>query len=59
MNRRDALYVVLAFVLGATTVLVAKTKVVFDPNAYYAGKDSWQRIGIGRVAYAYGGVQPF
>ena len=73
MTRKNALYVVLAFVLGATTVLVAKTKLVFDPNAYYAGKDSktasasllaeaeklagqdtWQRIGVGRVAYASG-----
>jgi tetratricopeptide (TPR) repeat protein len=39
MNRRNALYIVLAFALGASTVLVAKTKIVFDPNAYYAGKD--------------------
>ena len=39
MNRRNALYLVLAFVLGATTVLIAKTKVVFDPNAYYAGRE--------------------
>jgi len=73
MNRRNALYLVLAFALGATTVLIAKTKVVFDPNAYYAGKDpktasatllaeaeklagqdTWQRIGVGRVAYASG-----
>jgi hypothetical protein len=73
MDRRTALYVVLAFALGATTVLVAKTKIVFDPNAYYAGKDakaasaallsqaeklagdgSWERIGVGRVAYLAG-----
>ena len=70
MNRKNVLYIVLAFALGATTVLVAKPKVVFDPNAYYAGKDaktasalllaeaeklaadgSWERIGVGRVAY--------
>jgi len=73
MTGRNALYVVLAFALGATTVLVAKTKIVFDPNAYYAGKDpkaasalllaeaeklagdgSWERIGVGRVAYVSG-----
>ena len=38
MNRKTAIYMVLAFALGTTTVLVAKTKVVFDPNAYYTGK---------------------
>ena len=73
MNRRNALYIVLAFALGASTVLVAKTKIVFDPNAYYAGKDpkaaaaamlaqaeklagddTWQKIGVGRVAYLSG-----
>jgi tetratricopeptide (TPR) repeat protein len=76
MNRRNALYVVLAFALGATTVLIAKTKVIFDPNAYYtgrepkvasaallaeaeklAGQDSWERIGVGRVAYMSGDKQ--
>jgi tetratricopeptide (TPR) repeat protein len=73
MNRTNALYVVLAFALGATTVLLAKTKVVFDPNAYYTGRESkvasaallaeaeklagqgtWERIGVGRVAYVSG-----
>jgi tetratricopeptide (TPR) repeat protein len=73
MSRKQALYVVLAFALGASTVLVAKTKVIFDPKAYYAGaepkkasaallaqaetlagEDSWERIGIGRVAYVSG-----
>jgi tetratricopeptide (TPR) repeat protein len=39
MNRRTALYTVLAFALGATTVLVAKTKVTFDPKAYYTGHE--------------------
>jgi Tfp pilus assembly protein PilF len=69
MSRSNVLSAVLAFALGATTVLVAKTKIVFDPKAYYeghdakaasaallaeaeklAGDDTWQRIGIGRVA---------
>jgi tetratricopeptide (TPR) repeat protein len=73
MSRTNALYAVFAFALGATTVLVAKTQVVFDPNAYYAGRDpkaasacllaeaeklagddTWQRIGVGRVAYLSG-----
>ena len=73
MNRSNVLYAVCAFVLGATTVLVAKTKVTFDPKAYYeghdakaasaslltegetlAGDDTWERIGVGRVAYLSG-----
>jgi tetratricopeptide (TPR) repeat protein len=37
MNRTNALYALAAFVLGGTTVLVAKTKVTFDPKAYYLG----------------------
>ena len=37
MTRTNALYAIAAFALGATTVLVAKTKVTFDPKAYYAG----------------------
>ena len=40
MSRQSALYAVLSFVLGATTVLVAKSpKVIFDPKAYYAGNE--------------------
>jgi len=39
MNRTNALYAVFAFALGATTVLVAKTKVTFDPKAYYVGNE--------------------
>ena len=35
MTRTNALYALAAFALGATTVLVAKTKVTFDPKAYY------------------------
>jgi tetratricopeptide (TPR) repeat protein len=74
MSRKTALYVLISFALGATTVLVAKTpKVIFDPKAYYAGAerkaaaaallaqgeklakdDSWERIGVGRVAYMSG-----
>jgi tetratricopeptide (TPR) repeat protein len=76
MNRRTFVYAVLSFALGATTVLVAKPKIVFDPTAYYAGKDpkaasaallaegeklakddSWERIGVGRVAYMSGDKQ--
>ena len=77
MSRKNALYALISFVLGATTVLVAKTpKVIFDPKAYYAGADrkaaaaallaegeklakddSWQRIGVGRVAYISGDKQ--
>jgi tetratricopeptide (TPR) repeat protein len=74
MSRKNALYALISFALGATTVLVAKTpKVIFDPKAYYAGTerkaaaaallaegeklakdDSWERIGVGRVAYLSG-----
>ena len=74
MSRMSALYAVISFALGATTVLVAKSpKVIFDPKAYYAGHegkaasdallaqaeklagdDSWERIGVGRVAYMSG-----
>jgi tetratricopeptide (TPR) repeat protein len=73
MNRYNVLCALVAFALGATTVLVAKTKIVFDPNAYYVGKDAkaasvallaegeklagddtWERIGVGRVAYLSG-----
>ena len=76
MKSKNALYLVLAFALGATTALVAKPKVAFDPNAYYAGKeptaasaallaeaeklagqDTWERIGVGRVAYLSGDTQ--
>jgi tetratricopeptide (TPR) repeat protein len=76
MTRSNALYAIVAFALGATTVLVAKTKVTFDPKAYYAGaepkkasaallagaetlagQDSWERIGVGRVAYMSGDKQ--
>jgi tetratricopeptide (TPR) repeat protein len=76
MSRRNALNLIAAFALGATTVLVAKTKVTFDPKAFYsghdkkeaaslllaegeklAGDDTWQRIGIGRVAYQSGDKQ--
>jgi tetratricopeptide (TPR) repeat protein len=77
MSRQSALYAVLSFALGATTVLVAKSpKVSFDPKAYYAGNepkaasaallaqgeklagdDSWERIGVGRVAYMSGDKQ--
>jgi tetratricopeptide (TPR) repeat protein len=76
MNRRTFVYAVLSFALGATTVLVAKPKIVFDPKAYYAGNepkaasaallaqaeklagdDSWERIGVGRVAYTSGDKQ--
>ena len=39
MSRPNALYVLVAFALGATTVLVAKPKVTFDPKAYYAGAE--------------------
>jgi len=39
MSRTNALYALCAFALGATTVLVAKTKVTFDPKAYYAGNE--------------------
>ena len=39
MTRTNALYAIAAFALGATTVLVAKTKVTFDPKAYYAGNE--------------------
>ena len=69
MRGRNTLNVLIAFVLGATTVLVAKTKLTFDPKAFYAGHDkkeaatlllaegeklagddTWERIGVGRVA---------
>jgi tetratricopeptide (TPR) repeat protein len=69
MSRSHVLVALAAFALGASTALVAKTKIVFDPKAYYDGHDaksasaallstgetlakddSWQRIGIGRVA---------
>jgi tetratricopeptide (TPR) repeat protein len=43
MNRKNALYSLVAFAVGATTVLVAKTTkpmVTFDPTAYYAGHDA-------------------
>ena len=39
MRRSTALVAVAAFALGAITALVAKPKVPFDSNAYYAGKD--------------------
>jgi hypothetical protein len=74
MTRSNAAYALAAVILGATTVLVAKTKTVFDPNAFYAGADpktaatkllaegeplaaddTFQRIGIGRVAYVLAG----
>jgi tetratricopeptide (TPR) repeat protein len=76
MTRSNVLCAVFAFVLGATTVLVAKTKITFDPKDYYvakepkaasaallagaeklAGDDTWQRIGVGRVAYLSGDKQ--
>ena len=38
MSRSNMLYAIFAFALGATTVLVAKTKMTFDPNAYYVGR---------------------
>jgi tetratricopeptide (TPR) repeat protein len=38
MKRMNAFYLIAAFALGATTVLVAKTpKITFDSKAYYAG----------------------
>jgi tetratricopeptide (TPR) repeat protein len=37
MTRTNALYAIAAFALGATTVLVAKTRVTFDPKTYYEG----------------------
>lgn len=40
MTRSNALYALCAFALGATTVLVAKTKVTFDAKDYYTGKDA-------------------
>jgi tetratricopeptide (TPR) repeat protein len=76
MTRSNAAYALAAFLLGATTVLVAKTNTVFDPNAFYAGADAktaaakllaegerlaaddtYQRIGVGRVAYMSGDKQ--
>jgi len=73
MNRRGLLNVTIAFALGASSVLVAKTKLTFDPKAFYsghdkkeaaallfaegekyAGDDTWERIGAGRVAYEAG-----
>ena len=76
MTKSNVLCAVVAFALGATTVLIAKPKIVFDPKAFYAGKerkaaaaallaegerqagdDSWQRIGVGRVAYLSGDKQ--
>jgi len=76
MNRSHVLCAVVAFVLGATTVLVAKPKITFDPKAYYAGHsaqeahasmlaeaeklagdDTWERIGVGRVALMSGDKQ--
>ena len=39
MSRTNVLYAVIAFALGATTVLVAKTKVTFDSKAYYDGNE--------------------
>lgn len=39
MSRTNLLYALAAFALGATTVLFAKTKVTFDPKAYYAGAE--------------------
>jgi tetratricopeptide (TPR) repeat protein len=77
MSRKNVVYALISFALGATTVLVAKTpKVIFDPKAYYAGNDpkaasaallaqaeklakddSWERIGVGRVAYMSGDKQ--
>jgi len=73
MNKTTVLAAIVAFLLGATTVLVAKPKITFDPKAYYAGAerkaasvallaegeklagdDSWERIGVGRVAYLSG-----
>ncbi len=73
MSRSHVVCSLCAFVLGATTVLVAKSKVTFDPKAFYegadaktaaakllaegeryAGDDTFERIGIGRVAYQTG-----
>jgi tetratricopeptide (TPR) repeat protein len=42
MSRTNVLYAVAAFALGATTVLVAKTTVTFDPKAYYVGRVLYQ-----------------
>jgi len=39
ISKTNAVYALVAFALGATTVLVAKTKVTFDPKAYYAGAE--------------------
>jgi tetratricopeptide (TPR) repeat protein len=46
MGRRNALNVVAAFVLGATTVLVAKTKLTFDPKAFYSGHDKKEAAAL-------------
>ena len=39
MTRANVVHALAAFALGATTVLVAKAKVTFDPKAYYAGAE--------------------
>ena len=39
MSRSNVLYAIAAFALGATTMLFAKTKVAFDPKAYYLGAE--------------------
>jgi tetratricopeptide (TPR) repeat protein len=46
MSRRNALNLVFAFALGATTVLVAKTKTPFDPKAYYSGHDKKEAAAL-------------
>lgn len=46
MRGRNALNVLVAFVLGASTVLVAKTKLTFDPKAFYEGHDKKEAAAL-------------
>ena len=39
MRARNTLNVLIAFALGASTVLIAKPKPTFDPNAFYSGRE--------------------
>src|SRR6185436_3421372 len=46
MRGKNTLNVLIAFALGASTVLVAKTKLTFDPNAFYAGHDKKEAAAL-------------
>lgn len=46
MRGRNTLNVLFAFALGASTVLVAKTKLTFDPKAFYEGRDKKEAAAL-------------